>query len=30
MLIEHQGKRPNIDSTACIAPTAVICGDMTI
>jgi carbonic anhydrase/acetyltransferase-like protein (isoleucine patch superfamily) len=30
MLIEHQGKRPNIDPTACVAPTAVICGDVTI
>jgi carbonic anhydrase/acetyltransferase-like protein (isoleucine patch superfamily) len=30
MLIEHQGKRPNIDPTAYVAPTAVICGDVTI
>lgn len=30
MLIEHQGKRPNIDATAHVAPTAVICGDVTI
>jgi carbonic anhydrase/acetyltransferase-like protein (isoleucine patch superfamily) len=30
MLIEHQGKRPAIDPTAHIAPTAVICGDVTI
>jgi carbonic anhydrase/acetyltransferase-like protein (isoleucine patch superfamily) len=30
MLIEHQAKRPNIDPTAHIAPTAVICGDVTI
>jgi carbonic anhydrase/acetyltransferase-like protein (isoleucine patch superfamily) len=30
MLIEHQNKRPNIDSTAYVAPTAVICGDVTI
>jgi carbonic anhydrase/acetyltransferase-like protein (isoleucine patch superfamily) len=30
MLIEHQGKRPSIDPTAYIAPTAVICGDVTI
>jgi carbonic anhydrase/acetyltransferase-like protein (isoleucine patch superfamily) len=30
MLIEHQGKRPAIDPTAYIAPTAVICGDVTI
>jgi carbonic anhydrase/acetyltransferase-like protein (isoleucine patch superfamily) len=30
MLIEHQGKRPNIHPTAYVAPTAVICGDVTI
>lgn len=30
MLIEHQTKRPTIDPTAYIAPTAVICGDVTI
>jgi carbonic anhydrase/acetyltransferase-like protein (isoleucine patch superfamily) len=30
MLIEHQGKRPNIDPTAYVAPTAVICGDVAI
>jgi carbonic anhydrase/acetyltransferase-like protein (isoleucine patch superfamily) len=30
MLIEHQSKRPNIDPTASVAPTAVICGDVTI
>ena len=30
MLIEHQNKRPNIDPTAYVAPTAVICGDVTI
>src|ERR1041384_2379813 len=30
MLIEHQGKRPNIDKSAFIAPTAAICGDVTI
>jgi carbonic anhydrase/acetyltransferase-like protein (isoleucine patch superfamily) len=30
MLIEHRGKRPNIDLTAYVAPTAVICGDVTI
>jgi carbonic anhydrase/acetyltransferase-like protein (isoleucine patch superfamily) len=30
MLIEHQGKRPSIDTTAYVAPTAVICGDVTI
>jgi carbonic anhydrase/acetyltransferase-like protein (isoleucine patch superfamily) len=30
MLIEHQSKRPNIHPTADVAPTAVICGDVTI
>jgi carbonic anhydrase/acetyltransferase-like protein (isoleucine patch superfamily) len=30
MLIEHLGKRPAIDPTARIAPTAVICGDVTV
>jgi carbonic anhydrase/acetyltransferase-like protein (isoleucine patch superfamily) len=30
MLIEHQGKRPRVDDTAYVAPTAVICGDVTI
>jgi carbonic anhydrase/acetyltransferase-like protein (isoleucine patch superfamily) len=30
MLIEHQGKRPNIHESAFIAPTATICGDVTI
>jgi len=30
MLIEHDGKRPRIDPSARIAPTAVICGDVTI
>jgi carbonic anhydrase/acetyltransferase-like protein (isoleucine patch superfamily) len=30
MLIEHQGKRPSIDPAAYVAPTAVICGDVTI
>ena len=30
MLIEHLGKRPVIDSTARIAPTAVICGEVTV
>jgi carbonic anhydrase/acetyltransferase-like protein (isoleucine patch superfamily) len=30
MLIEHQGKRPSVDPTAYVAPTAVICGDVTI
>lgn len=30
MLLEHQGKRPCIHESAYIAPTAVICGDVTI
>lgn len=30
MIIEHQGKRPTIDPSARIAPTAVVCGDVTI
>lgn len=30
MLIEHQSKRPNVDPTAYVSPTAVICGDVTI
>jgi len=30
MLIEHNGKRPRIDPSVRIAPTAVICGDVTI
>jgi carbonic anhydrase/acetyltransferase-like protein (isoleucine patch superfamily) len=30
MLLEHQGKRPHIHETAYIAPTATICGDVTI
>jgi serine acetyltransferase len=30
MLIEHHGKRPSIDVSAFIAPTATICGDVTI
>lgn len=30
MLIEHGGKRPQIHETAYIAPTATICGDVTI
>jgi carbonic anhydrase/acetyltransferase-like protein (isoleucine patch superfamily) len=30
MLIEHQGKRPTIDPTAFVAPTAVLCGDVRI
>ena len=30
MLIEHLGRRPAIDPTARIAPTAVICGDVRV
>jgi carbonic anhydrase/acetyltransferase-like protein (isoleucine patch superfamily) len=30
MLLEHQGKSPRIHETAYVAPTAVICGDVTI
>jgi carbonic anhydrase/acetyltransferase-like protein (isoleucine patch superfamily) len=30
MLIEHQGKKPTVAPSAIIAPTAVICGDVTI
>lgn len=30
MLLEHQGKRPHFHESAYVAPTAVICGDVTI
>lgn len=30
MLITHQGKTPRIDSTAYVAPTATVCGDVSI
>jgi len=30
MLLEHLGKRPRIHETAYLAPTAVVCGDVTI
>lgn len=30
MLIEHLGKKPNVAASAVIAPTAVLCGDVTI
>jgi len=30
MLLEHQGKLPHIHETAYIAPTATVCGDVTI
>jgi gamma-carbonic anhydrase len=30
MLIEHEGKRPRVDESAYVAPTAVVCGDVTV
>lgn len=30
MLIEHDGKRPTVHSTAAIAPSAVLCGEVTV
>jgi carbonic anhydrase/acetyltransferase-like protein (isoleucine patch superfamily) len=30
VLIEHDGKRPDVDESAYVAPTAVVCGDVTI
>ena len=30
MLIEHRGKRPRVHETAYVAPTAVLCGDVTV
>jgi gamma-carbonic anhydrase len=30
MLIEHEGKRPNVHESAYVAPTAVVCGDVTV
>ena len=30
MLLEHDGKRPRIAGSAYVAPTAVVCGDVTI
>jgi carbonic anhydrase/acetyltransferase-like protein (isoleucine patch superfamily) len=30
MLLEHHGKRPTIDPSAYVAPTATVCGDVTI
>ena len=30
MLVEHEGQRPRIHPSARIAPTAVICGDVTV
>lgn len=30
MLLEHEGKRPTVAASAYIAPTAVLCGDVTV
>jgi carbonic anhydrase/acetyltransferase-like protein (isoleucine patch superfamily) len=30
MLIEHEGKRPQVAESAYVAPTAVLCGDVTV
>lgn len=30
MLVEHRGMRPEVDPSAWIAPTAVICGDVRV
>ena len=30
MLIEHEGARPQIAASAYVAPTAVVCGDVSI
>lgn len=30
MLIEHEGKRPTVAESAYVAPTAVVCGDVTV
>jgi gamma-carbonic anhydrase len=30
MLIEHDGKRPTVHESAYVAPTAVVCGDVTV
>ena len=30
MLIEHDGQRPRVSASAWVAPTAVVCGDVTI
>jgi carbonic anhydrase/acetyltransferase-like protein (isoleucine patch superfamily) len=30
VLIEHEGKRPTIAGSAYVAPTAVVCGDVTV
>ena len=30
MLIEHEGQRPRVADSAYVAPTAVVCGDVTV
>lgn len=30
MLIEHEGRRPHVAASAYVAPTAVVCGDVTV
>src|SRR3954465_10958845 len=30
MLFEHRGKRPEVDPSAWVAPTAVLCGDVRV
>ena len=30
MLLEHRGKAPSVDSSAYVAPTAVLCGDVRV
>jgi gamma-carbonic anhydrase len=30
MLIEHEGKRPQVDESAYVAPNAVLCGDVKV
>jgi gamma-carbonic anhydrase len=30
MLVEHRGKRPSVDPSAYVAPTAVLCGDVRV
>ncbi len=30
MILEHRGKRPSVDPSAYVAPTAVLCGDVRV
>jgi len=30
MLIEHEGRRPQVADSAYVAPTAVLCGDVRV